>query len=88
MDVLFLKQFSKDIGKITTQAVKIQIRKTIEQVEQAQTITQIENIKKLKGFKNAYRIKIGEYRIGIFITKSTVEFARIVHRKDIYRLFP
>lgn len=88
MNVIFLKQFSKDISKITTPTVKIEILKAIEQVEQAQTTAQIENLKKLKGFRNAYRLKIGDYRIGVFISKNIVEFARVVHRKDIYRLFP
>ena len=48
----------------------------------------IKNFKKLKGYKNAYRIKIGDYRIGVFIENKIVEFARVVHRKDIYRVFP
>ena len=48
----------------------------------------IVNLKKLKGFKTAYRIRIGDYRIGVFIDGDIVEFARVVHRKDIYRLFP
>lgn len=35
-----------------------------------------------------YRIRIGDYRIGIFVEGKTVEFARVVHRKDIYQQFP
>jgi len=59
-----------------------------ENVESATKITGIRNLKKLTGFKNAYRIKIGHYRIGIFIENNKVEFARVVHRKDIYNMFP
>jgi len=46
------------------------------------------NLKKLKGFKTAYRIRVGDYRIGLFISNDTVEFARVVHQKDIYKVFP
>ena len=42
----------------------------------------------MEGFKNAYRIKIGDYRIGVFIEEDTIEFVRFVHRKDIYKKFP
>lgn len=48
----------------------------------------IQNISKLKGYKNAYRIRIGSYQIGVFIEHDTVEFARVVHRKNIYNVFP
>lgn len=43
---------------------------------------------KLEGYKIAYRIKLGDYRIGVFIEDETIEFVRFVHRKDIYKKFP
>ncbi|MDP3913923.1 MAG: hypothetical protein Q8R96_09315 [Bacteroidota bacterium] len=57
-------------------------------VEDAVLVREITNLKKLTGYKNAYRIKIGNYRIGVFIENNIVEFARVIHRKDIYRVFP
>ncbi|MEI7582218.1 type II toxin-antitoxin system RelE/ParE family toxin [Runella sp.] len=88
MKVEFLAKFDKDLDKLTSQRVKDDIISAIENVEQAQKIAGIQNIKKLKGAKIAYRIKIGEYRIGLYIEGKTVEFARVVHRKDIYKFFP
>jgi mRNA interferase RelE/StbE len=43
---------------------------------------------KLEGYKNAYRIRIEEFRIGAFIEGKTVELARFLPRKDIYKYFP
>lgn len=45
---------------------------------------------KLRGSKNHYKIKVGEYRIGIKINREEkiIEFRRVLHRKDIYRYFP
>jgi len=88
MKAEFLKSFDKDISKVSLQKVKDNIAEVIENVENAINKTDIEGIKKLKGFKNAYRIKFGDYRIGIFIENDVVEFARFAHRKDIYNLFP
>lgn len=88
MKIEFLAKFDKDLDKLTSQRVKDDIISAIENVEQAQKIADIQNIKKLKGARIAYRIKIGEYRIGLYIEGKTVEFARVVHRKDIYKFFP
>ncbi|MEH1829111.1 MAG: type II toxin-antitoxin system RelE/ParE family toxin [Nostoc sp.] len=45
------------------------------------------NLKKLQGYENAYRIRVGDYRIGIIFDGETVLFQRVLHRKDIYRYF-
>ena len=88
MKTSFLSQFAKDIEKIRMQSVKDDIATAIEQVEQADSLSSVINLKKLKGFKTAYRIRIGNYRIGVFVDGDTVEFARVVHRRDVYKVFP
>jgi len=46
-------------------------------------------IKFIKGFKNYYRIRIGDYRIGFKKAEGeNIEFMRVKHRKDIYKHFP
>ncbi len=42
----------------------------------------------MKGSRNYYRIRIGDYRAGIIVEGLTVEFIRFLHRKDIYKYFP
>ena len=88
MEIEFLKQFYKDLDKIKLQSTINDITSSIINVEAVVTMRDIKSFKKLKGYKNAYRIKIGDYRIGVFIENNIVEFARVVHRKDIYRVFP
>jgi len=88
MKTVFLAKFIKDIEKIRSQAVKEAVAEVIEQVESSVNLDDIANLKKLKGYKDAYRIRIGEYRIGGGIEGETVEFARVVHRREIYRSFP
>lgn len=88
MKTEFLKQFYKDLNKIKLQSTLEDIMTSIKIVEAATSLHEIKNFKKLKGYKNVYRIKIGDYRIGVFIDNDIVEFARVVHRKEIYRVFP
>ena len=88
MEVEFLSKFNKDISSVKQKTTKASIIKIIEQLENAGSITDISGVKKLKGFKDAYRIRIGDYRLGLFVSKNKAQFARFVHRKDIYKLFP
>ena len=88
MEVEFLSKFNKDISSIKQKTTKASIIKIIEQIEDARSISDISGVKKLKGFKGAYRIRVGDYRLGIFVSKNKAQFARFVHRKDIYKLFP
>lgn len=66
MNVSFLSGFSKDLDKIRMAQVKDSVYSMILLLEQADSLTDIPNLKKLKGHKSAYRIKIGDYRIGLF----------------------
>ena len=47
-------------------------------------------LEKMKGYPNKYKIRVGDYRIGITIEKKskTLICQRIAHRKEIYRIFP
>ncbi len=88
MKTEFKTSFLKAIKKIEDNQLKSNIANTIRNVESAENLKQIINLKKLKGFKEFYRIRIGNYRIGIKIEAGTVFFVDIDHRKNIYRIFP
>ena len=88
MKVKFREKFEKDIENIVNQDVLDDILIAIENVEKAKKPQEIDNIKKLKGNRTAYRIRINRYRIGIYIFKGIVEFTRVLHRDKIYAYFP
>lgn len=88
MTVEFLKSFSKDLDAIKIKSVKQSVVRLIELMETVDALDKIPNTKKLKGHKSAYRVKIGDYRLGFFFENSTILLARFLHRKDIYKIFP
>ena len=88
MTAEFNRRFLKDIDKVAQPSVRKDVREIIEEVEKARNLSEISNIKKLKGYSIAYRIRTGDYRIGLFVENDVVEFVRIAHRKDIYKIFP
>ncbi len=88
MEVEFLSKFSKDLDSISVKSVKSNLVKLINLVESENNLNNIPQLKKLAGHRSAYRVRLGDYRVGFFYENNKIIFARIVHRKDIYKVFP
>lgn len=88
MKVEYLKQFSKDLIKVKDESLKDDLFNTIITLKNTETLNVLPNIKKLKGYQNAYRIRIGKYRLGFYFDGEVIELARFAKREDIYKLFP
>ena len=75
--------------KVKEKALFNKIESLIETIEKAEKVSEIKNVKKLTGFKNYYRIRIGDFRLGFEkINDITTRFITVVRRKDIYSIFP
>ncbi|KAB8317628.1 type II toxin-antitoxin system RelE/ParE family toxin [Tolypothrix campylonemoides VB511288] len=88
MNVEFRKSFEKDLNKIKEESLLERIKAVIEEVENAENLEDVSNIKKLKADGDYYRVRVGDYRIGMTLCEGVVIFVRALHRKDIYRFFP
>jgi len=88
MKIEFYTQFEKQLDKVADGPMKAKVAHVVSQVIHADSLSQIKNLKKLKGFRTAYRIKIGDFRIGLVFEDNTEFFAAIANRKDIYQRFP
>jgi len=88
MEIKIDKSFQKDTKRIKDKKVLSRIANTIANVQRAKTLEEIKSIKKIQGTQSMYRIRIGDYRLGITIFDNKVEFIRCLHRKDIYKYFP
>jgi mRNA interferase RelE/StbE len=85
----FDSSFIKSLEKISDTRVLNRIAVALEKSETAERIQAIPNVKKLIGFADYYRIKVGDYRLGFEkIDEQTIRFVLAAHRKDIYRKFP
>lgn len=81
-------RFEKDTDKISIKNLSEKIAQTIEEVRKCNYPREIRNLKKMGGGNHYYRIRLGDYRIGITIIGDTVTFIRFLNRKDIYKYFP
>jgi len=88
MNILITRKFAKDAEKELNEDQKQKLAQILITITQSQTISEIPECRKLKGFKNAYRIRMNDYRIGFLWEDDTVKLSRILNRKDVYKYFP
>ena len=87
MKIEIRKSFTKDADKLPA-PFRQHLSGIIDAMKKASQPSQLADCKKLTGYKTAYRIRMGQYRIGFFYENKTIELVRILHRKEIYRYFP
>ena len=89
MDFETSKQFDKLVFKIKDQSVKLRLKKIIEKVASAKKLEEIPNITPIVGHPNYYRIKFGDYRIGVSLEENTLWFLYFGKRDEsTYKKFP
>ena len=82
MKVEFKKSFVKDLERVRDKGLKERVKQTIERIEEAQTLQEIVNVKKLRGGERYYRIRIGDYRLGLVLEGDAAIFVRFLHWYD------
>jgi len=88
MKVLFRNSFAKDLEKVPMN-VRKKIKNIIVDLQNTDNFFSMNlDVKKIKGYGNYYRFRVGQYRVGIEWNDDTVIFCRVLNRKSIYKYFP
>jgi mRNA interferase RelE/StbE len=89
MELIAKGTFLRDISAYTNRNLLKEVYDVMQNISNAESILNINNLKKLQKYKNQYRIKILEsYRIGIIVQKNKVWLVRFGHRSSFYKYFP
>ncbi len=89
MKVEYRQLFLKDLKKPKKQPIYQQVYNlAFDTLPNVSSLQDLSNVKALVGSTNRYRIRIGDYRVGIEINGDTLELFRVLHRKEFYRYFP
>jgi mRNA interferase RelE/StbE len=88
LKTVYRKRFLKDLAK-----VPLKSRKKIEEFVFIETtklnsIEETKIIEKMTGYSEYYKIRFGDYRVGLKYEDEVIIFERVLHRKDIYKYFP
>lgn len=89
MRLRYTKSFEKDIEALRRHAdIRKRLAAIIQNLKTVSSLRELHGVRKIDGYENYYRLRIGDYRLGIKLTGDTLELIRFLHRKEIYRRFP
>lgn len=66
----------------------VKIKAVVEEVERAESLLDIGNLKKLRAEGSYYRVRVSDYRIGFTEDEGVITFIRVLHRREMYQYFP
>lgn len=88
-EVDFTKRFLKELASIPSN-VQTRIEVIVFQELKSDNPFSLGYIEKMKGYSDKYKIRVGDYRIGISVDSldKRIICQRVAHRREIYRIFP
>ncbi|MGB3203452.1 MAG: type II toxin-antitoxin system mRNA interferase toxin, RelE/StbE family [Crinalium sp.] len=89
MEVEYRQAFLKDLKQLKSSTSYQRIYElAFTTLETINSLEEIPDIKAMRGYAGRYRIRIGDYRIGIEVKEDVIEVMRVLHRREFYRYFP
>ena len=88
MTVSYNKRFLKDLASITEKDRNKIEHFAFDEILTFKKSSEIIKLQKLSGYTNYYKIRFGNYRIGLSLVDEELIFERVLHRKEIYKMFP
>jgi mRNA interferase RelE/StbE len=85
----YTKRFLKELAALPKE-VQSRIELIVFAELEAENPFELFYLNKMKGYKDKYKIRVGDYRIGLTIDKinKTIICQRVAHRREIYQIFP
>jgi len=89
VEITYSKTFLKDLTKVFPAKTREKIEKFVfEELPEFVSIEKAGNIEQMTGFKNYYKVRFGNFRVGMLKKNNTIEVLRVLNRKEIYKYFP
>jgi len=88
LKTVYRKKFLKELSRIPSKT-RIKIEQAVfSEIPKLEKIGSAKNIEKLKGYSSYYKIRFGDYRVGLKLENDEIVFETVLHRKEIYKYFP
>lgn len=88
MEVEYHKSFERDLRRVRDRNLLNRAKAVLLELERAEDLALISNVKAMKGHPRYFRVRIGHYRLGLKRIDGGVRIIRFLSRSDIYRKFP
>lgn len=88
MKLVIRKRFLKELADLPAKDRKRIEVFVFEELKDCNTFNNVKGIEKLTGYTSFYKIRFGDYRVGIRFENDEFTLERVMHRKEIYKFFP
>lgn len=88
MKIEFHKSLERDLRKIRDGNILDRVKAKILELEDTEELESISGVKAMRGHPGYFRIRNGDYRLGLKKTENGIRIIRFLSRGDIYRKFP
>ncbi|MXZ89508.1 MAG: type II toxin-antitoxin system RelE/ParE family toxin [Dehalococcoidia bacterium] len=88
MEIRYRTSFGRDLRRERNSDLRRRVERIVEQLQSAPSAASVTGLVSMQGYANHYRVRVGDYRLGIIVDGDTAILVRFLHRRDIYRHFP
>lgn len=88
MEIRYRTSFGRDLRRERNSDLRRRVERIVEQLQRAPSVASVPGLAAMQGYKNHYRIRVGDYRPGVIVDGDSVILVRLLHRREIYRHFP
>ncbi len=85
--IRYSKRFLKDLAEIPSKQRKHIEKFVFEESIHWKSSTEILHLEKLKGYTTYYKIRFGDYRVGVELKDKELHFLRVLHREKFIVIF-
>ena len=83
------RAFIRDMRRIRNTDMRRRVERKLAELQNAENITEVSQVSRVKSeARRRYRVRVGDYRIGVTLEGDMAILDRILPRDDIYRRFP
>ena len=88
MKVEIKKKFLKELSKLPIEYANTIEEFIFDKLPTYNNLSEIGKVEKMTGYKNYFKIRFGDYRIGLKKENQNIIVEIVKHRKEIYKYFP
>ena len=88
MEVSYSKKFLKQLAGVSSETrVKIE-HFVFNELVSVSSVSSLGKVEKMQGYDGFYKVRFGNYRLGLVIENERITVKTVMHRREIYKFFP
>ena len=88
MRVVTRSSFGRDLRKVRDAKVRDKVEQFLDAACAAKALGELPHVLPMTDHEGYYRVRVGKYRIGLYLDGESLEIVRVLPRRDFYRVFP